>query len=281
MINLKMNKQLQKAIVGKITEATKENSTSVTFHPIQSNKSLYINQSPLNAREGSHIGHPPIGKIISSNNSTKHSTRNAKSDGRHPFISQSKIGNRCINLSYETNQPVIQQPAFTSLKKNSSGDSSMLDLDNLLIQAKNKLESKPCSNNKLLLHTNPESPTSAIKYFNAKADTVKNENNNKWKQFGMMMADAYEQLKIKYKNVRSNTKSNCIIEELKSQNEKLKKLLSLRNGEVSNEQCEKLKNQIKILQSELQSKDKELEMAQHESSLNTGVAQQWQNKYEV
>jgi hypothetical protein len=270
-----------KAVYGKLKEASKENSNNVTFHTKHHYNSYQ--QSPSFSHQK-----PPIPPA--SCKSTKNSLKNTRN--QPPFSKYSAIANLSnsgkqskSSTSFDNKNEKLGINLMHSDKFDKLVDTDAHKLDSLISKAKISLGEK--INAKLHLHTNVDSPDSYK--FNPTPLSNKSTNGqitpnsfDKWKQFGLLMADAYEELKSKYKALeQSSSKSTQIIEQLRDQNCKLKTLLSYTQKENSSENTQYLKAQIDKLSTDVNTKNEQIAQLHRDMATNKETAHGWEAKYNV
>lgn len=263
-----------KAVYGRIKEeASHDNSSEVTFHSTKKQcNTPHVTTLPT--------GKPRIPAIIHSN---KNSTRNKAPYSKFTTLASShsstKNSRSTFSNSYDNKLEKKTINLINATKKDEDTEST--NLDSLIMKAKNKLEGAVSS--KINLQSSPKTPD-IMRNFKSSASNIQQPevSPNKWKQFGLLMADAYEELKLKYKQLmESNNTTQKINEELTLQTQRLKTLLNYKQKEGSLETIEKQKNQIKILLSDLQAKEKENEILQNELNINASLSNAWESKYIV
>jgi hypothetical protein len=264
-----------KAVFGRIKEeASHDNSSEVTFHSTKKlSNTPHISTFPASK--------PRIQAVIHSN---KNSTRNKAPYSKFTTLASShsstKNSRSTFSNSYDNKLEKKTINLINASKKEEDSESN--NLDSLIMKAKNKLEGT--INSKLSLQTSPKTPEimKNFKSSTSNSQLPSDTSPNKWKQFGLLMADAYEELKLKYKQlIEGSTKTQKINEELTLQNQRLKTLLNYKQKENCIETIEKQKNQIKILLNDLQTKEKENEILQNELNINASLSNAWENKYIV
>jgi hypothetical protein len=158
-------------------------------------------------------------------------------------------------------------------------------LDSLISKAKITLGEK--INAKFHVQTTVDSP----EVYKFRSTPLSNKSTNgqvtpnsfdKWKQFGLLMADAYEDLKSKYKALeQSSVKSTQIIEQLRDQNCKLKTLLSYTQKENNTGDTQNLRAQVDKLSTDVNTKNEQIAQLHKEMAINKDAAQFWEAKYNV
>ena len=281
-------------------------SSFTTQHSMAHNNSM----KALNANTQKRHKTPNIHRPATSLQSNNGSTRNNQKPNAVCNMSLITNSNNDLLIKEDKNLPKSNSKSYNialrdrvidnrtkELKENIKDvtpgkhcNSGMALIDELIEYAQNTLNDSKCG--KPLYLSTPDSPKCPLN-INKQAD----QNlalESKWKKFGLLMADSYEDLKKKYKvSLESITKNQQIVNELKGQIDKLKKLLQISKDENESlskkykdvdslkQQCHELTSKLFEKDNSLRQKDQEIQNIKFQLSSANAQLEQMKMKCKV